>query len=166
MTREVEISRGLDEIERAPIAALLAGTGFFNPEELAVALELVDDRLAHGAASHYRFLVARVAGEVAGYGCWGPIPGTLASADFYWLAVDPRVQGRGIGRALMAATERWMAEEGRPRVYLETATRPQYAPTRAFYLACGYTLLAELPDYYAPGDGKAIFFKLLSPEAR
>ena len=55
-----------------------------------------------------------------------------------------------------------MAEQGRFRVYVETSTRPQYAPTRAFYLACGYQLAAELPDFYAPGDGKAIFLKLLT----
>ena len=98
---------------------------------------------------------------MAGYGCWGPIPGTVASADLYWLAVHPDRQRLGIGRALLAGAEAWMAAEGRPRVYIETATRAQYAPTRAFYLGCGYTLAAELTDYYAPGDGKAIFLKVL-----
>ena len=43
--------------DRAPLEKLLRATGFFNPQELEVALELVDERLTHGEKSHYRFLV-------------------------------------------------------------------------------------------------------------
>jgi ribosomal protein S18 acetylase RimI-like enzyme len=157
----VTIRRELRADDREELAEALRATGFFNQEELAVALELVDDRLALAEASHYRFLVAEVGGSVAGYACWGPIPGTQESADLYWIAVHPARQGQGVGRALLIAAEGWMLEEGRPRCWIETATRPQYAPTRAFYQASGYALAAELPDYYAPGDGKAIFVKVL-----
>lgn len=157
----VAVHRGLETGAREAIATLLGATGFFNAEERAVAMELVDDRLTNREASHYRFLVAEVGSRVAGYACWGPIPGTAASADLYWIAVHPDSQGHGVGRALLAAAERWMAEEECRRVYVETATRALYASTRAFYLACGYRLAAELPDYYAPGDGKAIFVKVL-----
>ena len=27
--------------------------------------------------------------EIAGYACWGPIPGTTASVDLYWIVVHP-----------------------------------------------------------------------------
>ena len=157
----VAVRRGLTAADRASIASLLAATGFFNPEELEVALELVDDRLRHGDESHYRFLVAELDGNVAGYACWGPIPGTAESVDLYWLAVDPAAQGGGVGRAVVRACEDWILEEGRRRVYIETAGRPQYVPTRAFYLACGYEIAAELPDFYAPGDGKVVYVKVL-----
>lgn len=158
----VTVRRGLRPLEREPIAALLAATGFFNPEELEVALELVDDRLANGETSHYRFLVAELGGGVAGYACWGPIPGTAESVDLYWIAVDPAAQGHGVGRALLAAAESWILEEGRRRVYIETAGRPQYVPTRGFYLACGYHVAAELEHFYAPGDAKVLFLKVLA----
>jgi ribosomal protein S18 acetylase RimI-like enzyme len=157
----VNIRSDLRPDDRAPLAELLRATGFFNPQEVEVALELVDDRLARGASSHYRFLVLEEGKTVVGYACWGVIPGTLASADLYWIAVHPGRQGQGLGRTMMEAAESWMAQEGRVRVYLETSTRPQYEPTRAFYERCGYEIVAELPDFYAPGDGKAIFFKLL-----
>ena len=147
--------------DRAPLETLLRATGFFNPQELEVALELVDERLTHAERSHYRFLVLEGDDEVLGYACWGPIPGTVASADLYWIAVHPDRQGQGLGRALLDAAETWIAREGRTRVYLETSTRPQYVPTRAFYLRCGYEITTELPDFYAPGDGKAIFLKVL-----
>jgi D-alanine-D-alanine ligase len=157
----VSIRRGLEASDRRAIEALVLATGFFNPEEKSVALELVDDRLAGGEASHYRFLVAEVDGVVAGYACWGPIPGTVASADLYWIVVGPEFQARGIGAALLQAAEKWMAGAGRTRVYVETSTRPQYLPTRAFYAACGYEEVAELADFYAPGDGKAVLLKIL-----
>ena len=161
MSEALTVRRVLTAADRQPIGRLLAESGFFNAEELAVALELVDDRLEAGDASHYRFLVAEVADMVVGYACWGPIPGTVQSVDLYWIAVDPTSQGQGVGRALLEATERWIAESGRSRVYVETAGRGQYEPTRAFYRACGYRTVVELDDFYAPGDGKVIFLKVL-----
>jgi D-alanine-D-alanine ligase-like ATP-grasp enzyme/GNAT superfamily N-acetyltransferase len=155
-----QIRRDLSPADRSSLEALIRGTGFFNPEEIDIALELIDDRLSGG--DHYRFLVAEADGAVAGYACWGPIPGTAASADLYWIAVDRAAQGRGVGAALMKEAESWMASEGRTLVWVETSTRSQYEPTRRFYLACGYDLAARLPGYYAPGDGKAIFRKDLA----
>lgn len=156
----MQIRRGLTVADRAPLETLIRETAFFNAEEVEVAVELIDDGLAHGEASHYRFVVGEEE-SVTGYACWGPIPGTAASADLYWIVVHPAHQGRGIGASLLRAAEDWMASENRTRVYVETSTRPQYDPTRRFYFACGYELAAELPDFYAPGDGKAIFLKVL-----
>lgn len=156
----MRVRRGLTAADREPLETLIRETAFFNAEEVEVALELIDDGLTHGEASHYRFVVAEEE-SVAGYACWGPIPGTAAAADLYWIVVHPAHQGRGIGAALLNAAEGWMASENRTRVYVETSTRPQYDPTRRFYFACGYELAAELADFYAPGDGKAIFLKVL-----
>ena len=47
---------------------------------------------------------------------------------------------------------------------VETSSRDDYAPTRAFYLACGYQIVAELPDFYAPGDGKLIYLRVLGAD--
>jgi len=160
-TTGLAVRRGLLPSDRSPVLELLDSTGFFNPEELEVAMELVDDRISLGDASHYRFLVAELDGAVSGYACWGPIPGTEESADLYWIAVGRRAQGRGVGRALLAEAERWMAERGRTRVYVETAGRALYEPTRAFYLACGYRIAAELEDFYAARDAKVIFLRVL-----
>ena len=147
--------------DRAPLEGLLRATGFFNPRELRVALEVIDEHLARGKNSEYRFLILEDEGKVIGYACWGPITVSLTSADLYWMAVHPASQGKGLGRMLLETAEMWMAREGRTRVYLETSMRGQYASTRAFYLRCGYEIAAELPDFYEPGDGKVIFVKVL-----
>jgi hypothetical protein len=42
---------------------------------------------------------------------------------------------------------------------VDTSQRVQYASTRAFYERCGYRLETVLKDFYAAGDGKAIYCK-------
>ncbi len=148
--------------DREAVGRLVRATGFFSEEEAEIAEELIEERLAQGDASGYFFLFAEAGNRLLGYACFGPIPGSVHSFDLYWIAVSPGEQGRGIGRLLMAAAERLMAKRGARRIYADTSSRPQYEPTRSFYLACGYRKAAFLNDFYAPGDGKVIFVKALS----
>ncbi len=143
------------------VGRLVHATGFFSAEEEGIAIELVQERLAKGEESGYLFLFAEAEGRLLGYTCFGPIPGSTHSFDLYWIAVAPDGQGRGLGRRLMAASERIIAGRGGRRVFADPSPRPQYDPTGAFYLGCGYAQEALLTDFYAPGDGKAIFVKPL-----
>jgi ribosomal protein S18 acetylase RimI-like enzyme len=147
--------------DREAVGRLVRTTGFFSEEEIGIAAELVDERLARGEASGYFFLFAEEEGRLMGYTCFGPIPGSVHSCDLYWIAVEPNAQGRGLGKKLMAGSERIMAGRGAKRIYADTSSRPQYEATRAFYRSCGYTQEALLTDFYAAGDGKAIFVKIL-----
>ncbi len=143
----------------ARIRKLAAVTGFFSEQEIAVAEELAAERLARGAVSGYHFLFSEQYGRLAGYVCYGPVPCTAASFDLYWIAVHPDFQRKGIGRMLLAETEKRIKEAGGTRVYVETSQRVQYASTRAFYEGLGYRIESVLPDFYAPGDGKVVYLK-------
>lgn len=156
-TFRTELRPGDEEAVRS----IVASTGFFHDEEIDIAVELVQERRAKGDASGYHFLFLEQGGRVVGYACWGPIPATRSSHDLYWIAVEAGARGRGLGRRMMAATERAIAAAGGTRIYVDTSSRPQYEPTRAFYLACGYEVAADLADFYAPGDGKVIFLKVV-----
>ena len=145
------------------IRNLAAATGFFSREEAEVAAELAEERLTRGAASGYHFLLAEDAGELLGFACFGPIPCTRGAYYLYWIVVRPDRQGGGLGRLLLTAAEARIAAAGGRRVYIDTSSRPQYAPTRAFYRACGFHQEALLADFYDQGDGKAIFCKVLHP---
>jgi ribosomal protein S18 acetylase RimI-like enzyme len=144
------------------IGALVAATGFFSDAERGIAVELVRERLAKGAASGYEFVLAEHDGALAGYACWGPIAGTASSHDLYWIAVHPQAQGRGLGRRLVTLVEEAIARAGGTRVYVETSSRAQYAPTRAFYERAGYQRAALIEDFYGPGDGKVIYVKVIA----
>jgi D-alanine-D-alanine ligase-like ATP-grasp enzyme/GNAT superfamily N-acetyltransferase len=147
------------------IAALCRATGVFTDAEIAIAEELAADRRTRGDASDYRFLLADGPEGLAGYACFGPTPCTLSAWDLYWIVVHPRAQGRGLGRALVAAVLEAVRRAGGGRLYAETAGKPLYAPTRAFYAAAGFTLQAVVPDFYAPGDAKQIWLRLAAGAA-
>ena len=157
LTYRTEVCRA----DRDKVGQLVAATGFFSAEEIAIARELVEERLKQGESSGYFFLFAEEAKRLVAYACFGPIPGTLHSFDLYWIAVHPAGQGRGLGRSLLEAAEQTMVKKGAVRLYVDTSSRPQYEPTRRFYKACGYREAAFLEDFYAPQDGKVIFVKAL-----
>jgi ribosomal protein S18 acetylase RimI-like enzyme len=82
----------------------------------------------------------------------------VGTFDLYWIVVATEWQGRGAGGALLAEMERRIA--GRARlIVVETAGRPQYAPTRRFYEAYGYAVESRIVDYYAPGDDLVVYVK-------
>jgi ribosomal protein S18 acetylase RimI-like enzyme len=144
------------------VRRLVADTGFFNAEEIAVAAELVEERLERGDASGYHFVVAEEAdGRLAGYACHGPIAGAPGRSNLYWIVVRPDRQRSGLGRALLDRVEAAVAGAGGLRLYAETAGRAQYAPSRGFYLGCGFRQEAELADFYGDGDAKVILVKIL-----
>jgi D-alanine-D-alanine ligase len=147
------------DIER--IRNLVEITGFFSPEEVDVAGELVAERIAKGPESGYEFVMADHYGRLVGYTCFGPIPCTFSSYDLYWIAVHPDFQGRGLGGRLIMETEKRIKALGGTRIYLDTSQRVQYSGTRRFYESCGYRLETVLKDFYAAGDGKAIYVKSL-----
>jgi ribosomal protein S18 acetylase RimI-like enzyme len=148
--------------DRETVLQMVNNTGFFNPEEELIALELVDAYLEKGSESGYHFLFCQgEAGALLGYTCFGHIPGTGASYDLYWIVVDKGSQGLGIGRKLMVKTEELIKKRGGIRIYIETSSRALYEPTQAFYLKAGYHEEAVLKDFYSPGDSKIIYVKAL-----
>ena len=154
-----------DDVRPSDVVAvmeLVAETGFFSAAEVAVAGELLEDRLTRGPASDYRFVLADRAGRLAGYCCFGPIPLTQSSFDLYWIVVRPGTQRSGLGRRLLAMAETAARDLGATAMYVDTSSRAQYTPTRAFYERSGYRTAADFPDFYAPGDGKIVFVKRLS----
>ncbi|HSQ57900.1 MAG TPA: N-acetyltransferase, partial [Gemmata sp.] len=66
------------------------------------------------------------------------------------------------GSKLLAFAEEEIRDRGGRLLLVETATLPKYEPTRRFYLKHGYTLAATIADFYADGDGMAVFAKRLS----
>lgn len=155
--------RPLRASDRTSIERLLIEADVFRDEEVAVALELVDIALQKPDQEDYRFAVAEVEGEAAGYACWGPTPGTRGTWDLYWIAAAPRFQGLGVGRALLTAAEKALSAEGGRLCVVETSSLPQYEPARRFYLRSGYREAARISDFYQPGDAKVVYTKAFGP---
>ena len=148
--------------DRDPVMALLAQTGFFRPDELVVAQEVLDEALAKGPEGFYESFVAEDAGRTVGWVCIGPTPCTLGTFDVYWIGVAPAAQGRGVGVALMDYAEDLIARRGGRIAVVETSGRAIYDPTRRFYRKLGYHEAARIADFYAPGDAKVVYTKLMA----
>lgn len=146
--------------DKVAVRDIVTSTGFFNNEEIDIAVELVDERLKRGEASGYYFVFAQTPdGDVAGYACYGPISGTKSSFDLYWIAVRDDMRGKGYGGVIMEKAEEAMIAMGARRVYAETSSRAQYKPTQSFYERQGYKVDAVIEDFYDEGDGKMIYVK-------
>jgi GNAT superfamily N-acetyltransferase len=148
--------------DRDIVRSIVERTGYFRADEVDVAVELVDERLARGESSGYYFVFAEVSDRVAGYACYGPTACTIGSYDLYWIAVDPQSQRHGVGRKLVAEVERRITLASGRRIYIDTSGKPQYEPTRAFYERCGFQCEARLVDFYAPGDDRLLYGKAVA----
>ena len=124
-------------------------------------MELVTERLQKGAASGYHFIFADMQERTIAYSCFGPIPATKYSYDLYWIAVHANLRGQGLGKSLLSKSEQIIKDMGGQRIYIETSGRELYLPTRQFYLGCHYQEAAILTDFYAPGDAKYIYVKVV-----
>ncbi|HNQ80728.1 MAG TPA: GNAT family N-acetyltransferase [Candidatus Aminicenantes bacterium] len=149
--------------DRPAVLALIEATGFFRPDEIAVAEELIDITLGRPEQEDYAIVVVTdETGAVAGYMTYGPTPLTRGTYDLYWMAVDPKAQGRGYGRILVEWLEDHVRRAGGRLIVIETSSSEKYEPTRRFYLGLNYTETARIPDFYGPGDGRVIYTKRVS----
>ena len=155
------VLRALTPLDRAAIEAFSRAIPLFRPDEIEVALEVLDASFKPDQKD-YATLGAELDGRLVGWICWGPTPCTLGTYDMYWVAVDPSVQGAGVGSLLVAEMEQRLAGQAR-LIVVETSGRREYGPTRAFYMGQGYQIVARVPDFYAPGDDQVLFVKRLQP---
>ena len=157
-TLTVPALRPLAAADRRRIEEITRAVSVFRDDEVPVALEVFDGAVA--GSPDYVALGATVDERLVGWICWGPTPCTLGTYDLYWMAVDPAAQAVGIGTALLREMEGRLAGSAR-LIVVETAGRPDYRPTRAFYEARGYRKASIIPDFYAPGDDQVVYVKAL-----
>jgi GNAT superfamily N-acetyltransferase len=154
--------RPLRRDDRDVLRAIVAGTGMFTDDEVAIAVELMDAVIEKPAQRDYLIRVCERDGEVEGYYCIGPTPATQGTFDLYWIVVDARKQGKGTGRKLEEHAVA-LTREMRGRLLLaETSSRPMYEQTRAFYLRRGYREVARIREYYRLDDDLVVYAKYLT----
>ena len=157
----ITLRHDVREADVKAIRRMVADTNVFSQEEIDVAEELAEDRFKLGPKSHYHFLLADVKNTLAGYTCFGRIQLTDERYDLYWIVTTPDVQKQGIASKLMTETETAIRTLGGKAVYAETSSRAIYAAAQRFYIKYQFLEQARLTDYYAKGDDKLIYGKLL-----
>lgn len=147
-----------DDIE--PLRRILEATGFFREDEILVAVELMEIVVEEKDQKDYiTQTYVDDANTVRGYYCVGPTPMTTGTYDLYWIAVDPSVQRKGIGRELLKHCEEKVKAEGARLIIAETSSQDKYQATRLYYERNNFTMAAHIRDYYAAGDDLVIYSK-------
>ncbi len=158
---EIQIRR-LRDTDKRTIRKVLEEVNTFTPEEISVAVSLIDEGMNDSPA--YRFLVATEKhDEVMGYICYGQAPMTSGTWDIYWIAVCRRFQRRRIGSLLLRFAEIEIRAEGGRLIAIETSSKPSYESTRRFYEKMGYHVKARIAKFYSEEDDKLVYCKYLLP---
>lgn len=131
--------------------------------EIQVALEVLDDAIAHPEGDYWVYSAVDKDDEVVGYICFGPIPLTQGCFDLYWIAVDEAFSRRGAAALLLGYMETLLRDRGGRKVYVDTSSTPFYQPARAFYEKHGYRQVCIFEDFYRVGDHKVVYLKDLLP---
>ncbi|MFY9287402.1 MAG: GNAT family N-acetyltransferase [Alphaproteobacteria bacterium] len=142
----------VDPKDRNKVFRLLNSSGgYFLPREMAYGMDLFDEHLTRGDASHYRFLLHEQDETLLGYGCYGPIRFSDRRYHLHWMMIHKEMQGRGLGIMLETAISTKVRGLGGTKIYATVSNRT-YQSTKSFYEKCGYKLIANITDLYGDGD--------------
>src|SRR5256885_7778788 len=124
------VIRPMVAADRSGVFRILESAGNFTPEEVATALELIDEWLELGEHSGYLTYVmesqSEEASEVLGYVCFGPTPLTESTYDLYWIAVDKSRLRGGVGKRLLRFAEEEIVRRGGKMLLVETSSQGTY----------------------------------------
>lgn len=160
--------RPAESRDRERIHEILVATARFTEDEVRSAMDLVDAAQDHPEKGEYIVHVLEEPDSgpkkmVQGYVCYGPAPRTDGVFDLYWIAVDPKRQGQGIGQLLLRFVENEVRRQRGRMLLIETSSKESYAPTLKFYESSGYDEISRIKDFYRIENDKVIYCKKLTP---
>ena len=156
--------RELIQDDREKIKNILTDTNNFNDDEITIALELLDVYLNNPGQKDYEIFVdtnEEDEKDLNGYVCIGPRPLTEGTYDLYWIAVNPKIQSRGVGSKLVLYIEEHIKRKGGYLVLIETSGKPSYEKERKFYEKNNYIMAVEIKDFYKRSDSLVVYSKYL-----
>jgi ribosomal protein S18 acetylase RimI-like enzyme len=154
--------RPLVQKDRETLFSMLRATQVFTPQEIDVAMELIDIVLKEPSQKDYKIdCMVNDDDHAIGYICYGPVPMTQGAFDLYWIVVEPLSQGQGVGSKLLHFLEDTITERKGRMILIDTSSIPPYEKTQKFYSRHGFQEVARVPDYYHPGNDRITFCKKL-----
>ena len=153
--------RKLELDDREKIKTILIDTNNFNEDEIGIAMELVNIYINDEDQKDYEIFVDEENNNIRGYICIGPRPLTTGTYDLYWIAVNPKVQSRGIGSGLVEFMESHLKSNGGRLILAETSGKPSYEKERKFYEKNHYKEFVNINDFYNVGDSLIIYGKYI-----
>lgn len=126
--------------------------------------EMLDEMAAPfltGIGSDDLWLVALDKQVVLGLVYCSPERMTDGTWNLLLIAVRESEQGQGVGSRLMRHLEQTLSQRNGRVLIVETSGLPDFDRTRAVYKRLDYVEVARIPEFYAVGEDKVVFWKLL-----
>ncbi len=133
----------------------------FQPNELEELSEMLADYFGGDSDSEHFWITDDHNGPVGVAYC-EPERMTNRTWNLQLIAIRPDHQGQGRGATLLRYVEQTLTVRGGRMLLVETSGLPGFERTRAFYAKCGYEEEARIRDFYAAGDDKVVFRKVLN----
>ncbi len=134
--------------------------GLFEGEELEELGGMLGGYFEDSLGEGHSWIVCDDNG-VVGVAYFAPEQYANGTWNLYFIAVDPKSQGKGYGSAMINHVEKTLAEKGQRLLLVETSGLPNFESTRKFYRKQGYEEEARIREFYKAGDDKIIFRKVL-----
>lgn len=160
----MEIKTLTDQQTAKKIGAFLTGPNAFDqtwaPEEKELVEQAPLDSL--GKKNH-RYWYIEDHGEIVAamgvrenkYGSGGYV------MDEDYLAVHKDYRKKGFASQLLHEIEKFVKKNDGRYIHVLSCDIDSYAAARAFYERNGYHKVAQMPNYYVPGEGRIDYFKEL-----
>jgi GNAT superfamily N-acetyltransferase len=156
------ITKGISANDRRSIEEILRSTEYFYEFEIQTALEIADETILKGGEkSFYSWMKITNEDGLVAFANYGKNAFSTHSWDLYWIAVHQNSRNKKLGSLLLKAIEDDVRKSEGKILWIETSGRKLYASTEGFYRLNGYILQASLKDFYATGDPKQIYSKVL-----
>lgn len=146
--------------DKTALIAIAEAIGF-QPKELEELSEMLADYFSGNSDSDRFWLTDDDNGPVGVAYC-EPERMTDRTWNLLLIAIRPDRQRQGRGATLLCCVEQTLAARGGRMLLVETSGLPEFDRARAFYAKCGYQQEARIRDFYATGDDKVVFRKVLS----
>jgi GNAT superfamily N-acetyltransferase len=117
---------------------------------------------AHGLDDGRMYYAFKQGGRIVGLAglhhvIWGPEQNVWLA----WFAVDPGIQGRGLGRKLLTAVESVAIEKGFRKLLIETYEHADFDKARRFYERNGFRQAGRVSDYLPDGSPMVVYARRL-----
>jgi len=145
---------------------LTAATGVFKAQEIEVLQELLQEYHAGSLAEDHTAIVLldgreHLTASIVGFAYYAPDVMTDRTWYLYWIAIERRRQGAGLGSQLLQSVEADIRRRRGRLLFIEASSLPHSEATRRFYLKQGYEINGQLRDFYSDGDDMIVFRKRL-----
>lgn len=165
MKTEIKITDGAVRVaeaeDRSAILGVAQATGMFDPEHATDLADMLDAWLAGAMPDH--IWIVRQGGEQGVHAVAYVMPEAMTNGtwNLQFIAVDPKRQGEGCGSDLLAWIENGLSQRRARLLIVETSSLEGYKTARTFYCARRFIEEARIGQFYAEGEDKVVFTKVL-----